>query len=207
MLKILAVATVLLTSSPEKIGPQIPPGFGDTEIKIVTFEIGGTDDLEFFFSLLILHLNQEYGMIEGGAGGAKRHFQLGEVSFYNKNLVAAAKHLDESLAALQTSPRIHLAKLEKREGIGGVYSPRGGPPLVGIRDDLNPVTNRALARLGILDQCMGEPQPENLRTCPLSQFCRHSEENPKAPRREQKKSNASNRQDAMAPRKAKPSKT
>lgn len=147
MLKILAVATILLTSSPEKIGPQIPPGFGDTEIKIVTFEIGGTDDLESFFSLLILHLNQEYGMIESGAGGAKRHFQLGEVSFYDKNLVAAAKHLDESLPALQTSLRIHLSKLEKREGIGGVYSPRGGPALVGIRDDLNPVTNRAAVRL------------------------------------------------------------
>lgn len=146
-LKILALATVLFASSPEKIGSPLPPGFGDTEIKIVTFEIGGTDDLESFFKLLILHLNQAYGMIEGGAGGAKKHFQLGEISFHNKNLAAAAKHLDASLSALQTSLRIHLAKLDKRAGIGGVYSPRGGPALVGIRDDLNPVTNRAAVRL------------------------------------------------------------
>lgn len=73
--------------------------------------------------------------------------------------------------------------------------------LVGV-DPQDPVRfDFALARLGILDQCMGEPQPENLRACPLSQFCRHSAENPKAPQRAQsteKKSNASNRQDAMA---------
>ena len=147
MLKILAIATVLFSSAPDKKVPHLPPGFGDTEFKIVTFEIGGADDLEDFFSLLILHLHQEYGMIEGGAGGAKKHFQLGEESFRNKNLVAASKHLDASLPALQSSLRIHLAKLEQREGIGGVFSPRGGPALVGIRDDLNPVTNRAAIRL------------------------------------------------------------
>lgn len=39
----------------------------------------------------------------------------------------------------------------------------------------------ALARLGILDQCMGVPSTHDRTKCPLSKFCRHIAENPKAP--------------------------
>ena len=41
----------------------------------------------------------------------------------------------------------------------------------------------ALARLGILDQCMGEPTPHDQKECPLSKFCRHEVEHRRLPKK------------------------